>query len=164
MRLQQVLRVLALFGMVLVLTILAHQFSVNEPPVSEGWLGRPTVDLHPTLPNVLVGKVPPSVAKVALSRNLLSSAPTEVAVSVEPAMGIAVEHDPTRLSPPSHRDWCSQMKQAHRVVPGQSWGTLSGSDQQWDGQIGEWRLRRCDRFFCRPDALEARGTYRCVPA
>lgn len=53
--------------------------------------------------------------------------------------------------------WCRWAKRQHRVTPGQSWGALSGA------QISTWKRRRCDSFFCQPNALEARGTYHCVP-
>ena len=52
---------------------------------------------------------------------------------------------------------CRSLKGTHRVLPGQSWGSLS------EGQIAEWKAARCDRFFCRPSPMEALGQYRCIP-
>lgn len=61
------------------------------------------------------------------------------------------------VAAPSDEAWCRRTKLERRVVPGQSWGGLSEADQ------AEWKTRRCDKFFCRPNAMESRGTYRCVP-
>ena len=58
---------------------------------------------------------------------------------------------------PGDLEWCRWTKLELRVTPGQSWGGLSEAGQ------AEWKTRRCDRFFCRPNANESIGAYRCVP-
>jgi len=32
-----------------------------------------------------------------------------------------------------------------------------------DIAVKQWKVRRCDRFFCKPNSLEAKGTYKCEP-
>jgi len=72
---------------------------------------------------------------------------------------------PTSAAPPSEprRDrgeassWCRRMRREAHVVPGRDWGGMSGAEQ------GEWKARRCDRFFCQPNPREAHGQYRCRP-
>ena len=63
------------------------------------------------------------------------------------------------VAQPSESDaaWCRRMRTERRAAPGRSWGRLSETEQ------AAWMARRCDRFFCRPNAMESRGTYTCVP-
>jgi hypothetical protein len=52
---------------------------------------------------------------------------------------------------------CVALHNTHGVVPGQSWGRLS------EAQVAEWKLLRCDQFYCQPSPMEAVGQYHCVP-
>jgi len=71
--------------------------------------------------------------------------------------GAAASSSTVRAAPAaSDEAWCRRTKPERRVVPGQSWGALSEAGQE------EWKKRRCDQFFCRPNAMESRGTYRCL--
>lgn len=54
-------------------------------------------------------------------------------------------------------EWCNRIHDAERVQPGRSWGTLGESGVQ------QWKVRRCDRFFCKPNHMEAKGSYVCEP-
>ena len=56
-----------------------------------------------------------------------------------------------------HEAWCRDIKGRAHVVPGADWGSLT------EAQQAQWKGRRCDRFFCKPNPMEARGTYRCMP-
>ena len=44
-------------------------------------------------------------------------------------------------------------------TPGRRWVFHAESK----AEQAEWMARRCDRFFCEPNAMESRGTYTCVP-
>ena len=57
----------------------------------------------------------------------------------------------------SDKEWCTRMHSTARVQPGQSWGTLS------EAAIEQWKVRRCDKFFCKPNRMEAKGEYECEP-
>merc|ERR1712178_487023 len=70
-----------------------------------------------------------------------------------PAQAVT-EPDIAELPP---QRWCEDMQRAKGVKPGKSWGSLS------QPQIEDWKRKRCDQFFCEPNAMEARGTYTCVP-
>jgi hypothetical protein len=52
---------------------------------------------------------------------------------------------------------CRSLHTTHNVLVGRSWGSLNKE------QIAEWMKIRCDPFFCKPDALEGKGIYKCVP-
>lgn len=57
----------------------------------------------------------------------------------------------------SDEEWCRRMHSTAMVKPGQSWGTLS------EAAIEQWKIRRCDKFFCKPNHMEAQGMYNCEP-
>ena len=88
----------------------------------------------------------------------LNKASAVAAASAEPSSAAAANLPPAR-SPGSHdhERACRALQHAHRVRPGQSWGSLD------EVQIAEWKARRCDRFFCKPSAMEAVGKYVCQP-
>jgi hypothetical protein len=52
---------------------------------------------------------------------------------------------------------CLSMKTKYKVVPGQSWGSITQE------LIERWKIIRCDQFFCKPDDKEGKGTYNCIP-
>jgi hypothetical protein len=52
---------------------------------------------------------------------------------------------------------CKNLRKAHRVKPGVSWGTLTRQQQDL------WVKLNCDKFFCQPHKLAGKGIYECVP-
>ena len=52
--------------------------------------------------------------------------------------------------------WCRSMKAEKQVVPGESWGRLSEREQSG------WLGKRCDTYFCAPNAQEGKGVYSCA--
>lgn len=56
-----------------------------------------------------------------------------------------------------HYSACHHMKSMYMVVPGKSFGMLPE-----DKQI-RWMAIHCDQFFCKPHALEGKGSYKCEP-
>jgi hypothetical protein len=56
------------------------------------------------------------------------------------------------------RRYCKQQAHKHKVVFGESWGTLLNPDEQ---QL--WIKHNCDQSFCAKNDLAGRGIYKCVP-
>mmetsp|Transcript_29612 Transcript_29612/g.49998 ORF Transcript_29612/g.49998 Transcript_29612/m.49998 type:complete len:138 (+) Transcript_29612:210-623(+) len=56
-----------------------------------------------------------------------------------------------------HELFCRKMVEEHECRPGQGWGTMNNV------QINRWKKIRCDKYFCKPNAMEARGSYKCEP-
>ena len=106
-------------------------------------------------------------AAAATERAVLASIALEQVVSVPPMQPPdTAAHQPGNRSsaiprPSATRGrsrWCHIMRRAHQVVPGQSWGSLTEAQQE------RWKTRRCDGFFCKPNSMEAKGIYKCIPS
>ena len=85
------------------------------------------------------------------------SAESAVAPATQAAAQLPASAQAAKAGSPATDVWCTDAKRDLRVQPGQSWGRLT------EAQIAEWKRRRCDRYFCMPSAMEAVGTYKCVP-
>ena len=99
-----------------------------------------------------------------------SPAWAELGMDAEAAAGIRAagdrggsgrSHAPPPAAAPTYvvtdEAWCRRVRLEQRVAPGSSWGELTKAGE------AEWMRRRCDRFFCRPHAMESQGVYTCVP-
>ena len=53
--------------------------------------------------------------------------------------------------------FCRKMVEENGCRPGQGWGQMNKM------QINRWKNVRCDKYFCQPNKMEARGSYRCEP-
>lgn len=52
---------------------------------------------------------------------------------------------------------CKTLRRKYLVKPGVSWGEMNEEQQKL------WMAMRCDQFFCKPDRMEGRGVYKCIP-
>lgn len=53
--------------------------------------------------------------------------------------------------------FCREMVDVNKCRPGEGWGKMNTM------QIRRWKKVRCDQYFCKPNVMEARGSYKCEP-